>query len=289
MTDNSSLHTVHLAQGPIQYQDVGEGPVLLFVHGFLVNGEMWRKVVKPLSARYRCVVPTLPLGGHTLPMEDHADLSPPGMAQLLDDFMAALDLFKVTLIACDTGGAFSQLVAVHHPERLSRLVLTNCDAFEHFVPPLLGPFIALFRLSGGAAFLGWTLRLRLVQNLLYALLAHVKLEPRIAESYFRGYIHNAKIRRDAKKVALGVSNHYTLAAAERFSEFHKPVLVVWGQDDRLFVFGERLTQAFPNARLERVAGSKTFVPEDQPEILTESIRLFVDEPTRKTTRSPVPA
>ena len=122
-------------------------------------------------------------------------------------------------------------------------------------------------------------------KLLYALLAHVRLEPHIAEGYFRGYIHNAKLRRDAKKVALGVSNRYTLDAAERFSEFHKPVLVVWGQDDRLFVFGERLAQTFPNARLERVAGSKTFVSEDQPEILTESITLFIDEPTR----SPAPA
>ena len=274
--ETSSLHTVQLPQGPVQYRDMGEGPTLLFVHGFLVNGEMWRKVYKPLSRHFRCIVPTLPLGGHTLPMRKDADLSPPGVAQLIDDFMVALELEEVTIIACDTGGAFTQLLAVHHPERVSRLVLTNCDAFEHFVPPILRPFITLFRTPGGASFFGLTLRLRFVQKLLYALLAHARLEPHIAESYFGGFIRKREIRRDAKKVALGVSNRYTLDAAERFSEFRKPVLVVWGQDDRLFVFGERLANAFPDARLERVANSKTFVSEDQPEILAESIRLFVD-------------
>lgn len=274
---NQATRTVQLPQGPIQYKDIGEGPTLLFVHGFLVGGEMWRKVYHPLSAHFRCIVLTLPLGGHTQPMREDADLTPLGVAQLIDDFMAALGLSDVTIAACDTGGAFTQLVAVHHPKRVGRLVLTNCDAFEHFVPPVLRPFIALFRLPGGAAFLGWTLRLKLVQKLLYALLAHARLEPQVAASYFKGYIHDPEIRRDAKKVALGVSNRYTLNAAEHFSEFHKPVLVVWGQDDRLFVFGERLADAFPNARLERVAGSKTFVSEDQPEKLTHLIAQFMRE------------
>ena len=275
--ETSALRTVQLPQGPVQYRDMGEGPTLLFVHGFLVNGEMWRKVYGPLSRTFRCIVPTLPLGGHALPMNPDADLTPPGVARLLADFMAALELREVTVAACDTGGAFTQLLAVHHPERISRLVLTNCDAFEHFVPPILKPFITLFRTPGGASFFGFTLRFRFVQKLLYALLAHARLEPHIAESYFQGYIHNPKIRKDAKKVALGISNHYTLEAAEHFSEFHKPVLVVWGQDDRLFVFGERLANAFPNARLKRVTNSKTFVSEDQPEILTASIKLFMNE------------
>ena len=281
---STDLRTVQLPQGPIQYKDIGEGPVLLFVHGFLVNGEMWRKVYHPLSARFRCVVPTLPLGGHAEPMREDADLAPLGVAQLIDDFMAALKLEDATIVACDTGGAFTQLVAVHHPERVGRLVLTNCDAFEHFVPPVLKPFIALFQMPGGPSLFGFALRFRLVQNLLYALLAHARLEPHVAKGYFTGFIHNPEVRRDATKVALGVSNRYTLDAAKRFCEFRKPVSVVWGQDDRLFVFGERLRDAFPNARLERVEGSKTFVSEDQPEVLAESITLFVNEATRE----PVP-
>ncbi len=276
----AQVRTVQLAQGPMQYVDIGEGPTLLFVHGLLVNGEMWRKVYRPLSAHFRCVVPTLPLGGHLEPMREDADLTPTGVARLIDDFMAALDLRDVTIVACDTGGAFTQLVAVNHPERVARLVLTNCDAFENFLPPVLRPFQVLFRLPGGASFFGLTLRARPVQKLLYALLAHTPLEPSVGEGYFRGFIHSRAVRRDATKVGLGISNRYTLEAAEHFFEFRKPVLVVWGQDDRIFTirFGERLAQAFPNARLERVEGSKTFVSEDQPEILSSLIIAFALEP-----------
>lgn len=278
--DFTQVRTVQLPQGAVRYLDIGDGPILLFVHGLLVNGEMWRKVYRPLSTRFRCIVPTLPLGGHTEPMRKDADLTPPGVARLISDFMAALDLRDVTMVACDTGGAFTQLVAVNHSERVSRLVLTNCDAFENFLPPVLRPFQTLFRLPGGASFLGLTLRSRQVQKLLYALLAHAPLEPRIGESYFRGFIQSRAVRRDATKVGLGISNRYTLEAAEHFSEFRKPVLVVWGEDDRIFTLrlGERLTRAFPNAHLERVAGSKTLVSEDQPERLNALITDFVLEP-----------
>lgn len=271
---------VQLSQGTVQYLDSGDGPTLLFVHGLLVNGEMWRKVYRPLSTHYRCIVPTLPLGGHTEPMHEDADLTPPGIAQLIADFMAALDLREVTIVACDTGGAFTQLIAVNHPERVARLVLTNCDAFENFLPPVLRPFQTLFRLPGGASFFGMTLRARPVQKLLYAPLAHAPLEPRVGEGYFRGFIGSRAVRRDTTRVVLGISNRYTLEAAEHFSEFRKPVLVVWGEDDKLFTlrFGKRLAQAFPNAQLERVKGSKTFVSEDQPEILNALITDFVPRP-----------
>lgn len=280
LDDSTQVRTVQLSQGPMQYIDLGDGPILLFIHGILVNGEMWRKVYRPLSAHFRCIVPTLPLGGHVEPMREDADLSPLGIARLIDDFMTALDLRDVIIVACDTGGAFTQLVAVNHPERVARLVLTNCDAFENFLPPVLRPFQTLFRLPGGASFLGLAVRLRPVQNLLYALLAHAPLEPHIGDGYFKGFIHRREVRRDATKVGLGISNRYTLEAAEHFSEFRKPVLVVWGQDDRIFTlrFGQRLAQAFPNAQLEQVTGSKTFVSEDQPEILSTLITDFVPQP-----------
>ena len=67
-------------------------------------------------------------------MAPDADLSPTGLAQLIADFLAALDLEDVTLVGNDTGGALCQLVAGRHPERLARLALTDCDAFENFPP-----------------------------------------------------------------------------------------------------------------------------------------------------------
>src|SRR3954454_18378020 len=115
-------HEVNLPQGTIRYRDRGQGPPIVFVHGALVNGDLWRKVVPELAKDFRCVTPDLPLGSHEIPMPANADLSPPAVAKLIADFLAALDLTDVTLVGNDTGGAMCQLVVTSHPERIGRLV-----------------------------------------------------------------------------------------------------------------------------------------------------------------------
>src|SRR6185436_18470384 len=117
---------ISLPQGTIQYRDEGHGPTVVFIHGALVDGRLWEPVVERLAPHARCVVPDLPLGSHTVPMAPDADLTPPGLAKLIADFLAALDLEDVTLVGNDTGGGLSQLVVGAHPERIGRLVLTNC-------------------------------------------------------------------------------------------------------------------------------------------------------------------
>ena len=82
-------------------------PAIVFVHGAFVDGSLWRKVVPRLEGSYRCIVPDLPLGSHGTPMHEDADLSPPGLAKLIADFVEALGLEDVTLVGNDTGGAIS--------------------------------------------------------------------------------------------------------------------------------------------------------------------------------------
>ena len=122
----SEARETRLGGGVIRYRDEGDGPVLLFVHGVLANGTLWRDVVGRLSRRFRCIVPDLPLGGHSVPMESGADLTLPGVARMVADLMEMLDLRDVTLVGNDTGGAICQVVISEHPERVGRLVLTNC-------------------------------------------------------------------------------------------------------------------------------------------------------------------
>jgi len=108
----------------IRYRDVGTGPVLVFVHGILANGTLWRDVVARLSGRFRCVVADLPLGGHSIPMSREADMTPGGVARVVAELMEALELRNVTLVGNDTGGAIYQILIHNNPERVGRLVLT---------------------------------------------------------------------------------------------------------------------------------------------------------------------
>jgi pimeloyl-ACP methyl ester carboxylesterase len=271
--------TVDLPQGTIHYSDHGQGPILVFVHGLLVNGQLWRDVVSLLKGKFRCIVLDLPLGSHIQPMNPDTDLTPPGLARLVADFITALELDHVTLVGNDTGGAICQLVIDQYPEKISGLILTNCDAFENFLPLLFRPLQYAAHIPGFISAFAQVMRWRLARHILFALLAHRALEPEAEAAYFTPLIRFAGVRHDVTKVVRGISNRYTLEAARSFPNFHKPVLIVWGENDPFFPyhFAERLTKSFPNARLERVAKSRAFVPEDQPEVLAQLITAMKAE------------
>jgi pimeloyl-ACP methyl ester carboxylesterase len=276
------VNQLTLTQGPIHYRDTGSGKPIVFAHGLLVDGTLWRKVTPLLEDRFRCLVPDLPLGSHREAMNPGADLTPPGVARILADFIAALDLQDVTLVGNDTGGAISQLVATNHPERLGRLVLTPCDAYENFLPPFFRPLQYAAKVPGLLTTVMQSTRIRAVQRspLGFGLLISPdSIDPDVLDSWVRPYMANAGVRRDTIKFLKSISNRYTLEAAERLREFDRPTLIAWAPDDRFFKFkyAERLAAAIPDARLVRIENSRTFVSEDQPERLAEEIGSFVAE------------
>ena len=268
-----------LRQGTVRYFDTGSGPTLVFIHGALVNSNLWRKVIGELTAR--CIALDLPLGGHEIPMPPEADLAPPALADLIADAIEALDLHDVTLVGNDTGGALSQLVVARRPERIGRLVLTSCDAFENFPPKAMKPLMPLFRLPGSLMAIAVPLRLRAVRERMLTAMNATKrpVDQEAVDSYAFPLIKDSRIRRDARKLLLGVDTSQTLEAAEKLRSFDRPTLIAWSREDKFFPaqYGEKLAKTIPNARLEWIDDAYTFSPEDQPERLAELIRGFVRE------------
>ena len=275
----SEMKSVDLGQGTIRYRDSGAGQPIVFVHGLLVHGSLWRKVTPRLERDYRCIVPDWPLGSHSPAMRADADLSPLGLARLIDEFCAALDLDAVTLVGNDTGGAISQLVAAHHQQRLARLVLTPCDAYENFLPPFFRPLQWLARVPGGLAGALQGTRFYAVRRspLAFGLLCKHGVDREASEGWARPALDDADVRRDCVKVLRGIDKRYTLEAAELLRRFDRPTLIAWAPEDRFFKFSyaERLAAAIPDARLERIEDAYSFVPEDQPDRLVELISAFV--------------
>jgi pimeloyl-ACP methyl ester carboxylesterase len=276
-----TLRELSLDGGVIRYREVGTGPAVVFVHGILANGTLWRDVVARLSGRFRCIVPDLPLGGHSLPMLPEADMSPSGMARIVAELMERLDLRDVTLVGNDTGGAICQVVISNHPERVGRLVLTNCDAYEAFFPPLLRPFQYAARLfgTGFVDFLAWLLRARFAQRALFKTVAIRNIDEATLDAYAGRLMQDPEVRRDLARFLSAVSSKYTLEAARSFPDFDRPVLIAWGDRDPFFSprLALRLQHDFPDARLEAVVGSRAFVPEDGPGRLALLIQKFFDE------------
>jgi pimeloyl-ACP methyl ester carboxylesterase len=278
-----AMPTVSLPPGEVAYQDVGDGPTVVLLHGLLVDGSLWRAVVPLLARDHRVIVPELPLGCHRLPLRSDAPLAPPDVARLVADLLAALDLHDVTLVGNDTGGAIAQLTAAHHPERIGRLVLTPCDAYENFLPPMFRPLQMLARapLVFDAAFQGMRLRpLRLSPGAFGWLMR--RPDDELVRGWVKAALASRRARRDAMKVLRGIDKQQTLDAAARLRSFGRPVLLAWAPEDRFFKlrYAERLAADIPGARLERIDDSLTFVPVDQPQRTAELIAGFVRAPQR---------
>jgi pimeloyl-ACP methyl ester carboxylesterase len=273
---------LRLRQGVLRYHEAGTGPAVVFVHGALVNANLWRKVVPALAPDFRCVALDLPLGAHLVPMPPDADLSPPALGDLIADAIEGLGLEDVTLVGNDTGGALCQLVVTRRPERIGRLVLTSCDAFDNFPPKVMQPVMPVMRLPGALAMLLAPGRVPAVRRRLTTVIRATKrpIEPEASDSYGLPALESGAVRRDARKLLQGIDKRYTLEAAERLAEFDRPALIAWSSEDKFFPrrYAEQLAELLPNAHLEWIDDSYTFSPEDQPARLADLIAGFVRRP-----------
>jgi len=270
---------VALKEATIDYRVLGPEdsphPPVLFVHGILVDEHLWDRVAEGLASKgFRCILPTWPLGSHKIPVNAGADLSPRGVAAMIADFMVALDLSDVTLVGNDTGGGLCQLLIDANPERVGRLVLTNCDAFDKF-PPF--PFNAVFALIRGPKTikaLMVTMRPTALRHspLGFGLLLS-KPDPALTASWLAPCGNDARIARDLATLLRHVAATDLTDVSTRFERFTKPVTLVWGMGDRCFTpsLGRRMAALFPNSRMIEVPGAKTFVSLDNPSAVIDAI------------------
>ena len=282
-TDAPSV--VELDAGPIGYRSVGpeDGPVVVFVHGVLVDGSLWHATADRLAEKgYRAITPTWPLGAHARPMAPDADLSPRGVARIVLDFLAALDLSHVTLVGNDTGGAICQFVLDTDPSPVDRLVLTNCDSFRHFPPAAFKPLFWLGRLPGAAWALAQPMRSRFVRHLNFRPLVAkaASLDADRTRAWITPLLTDRAVRRDVRKLFSGIKPKDLADVGSRLGRFDRPVLLAWAPKDPFFrlAHARRLAATFPDAHLVEVPGARTFIPLDQPTPLATHIAAFVPQP-----------
>jgi pimeloyl-ACP methyl ester carboxylesterase len=264
-----------LAAGPIHYREAGSGPPIVFVHGALANGGLWTATASRLAATHRCIVPDWPMGSHPEAMKPTADVSPRGVAGIVAEFLAALDLDDVTLVGNDSGGAVCQMLVTENSERVGRLVLTNCDCFDKFPPLAFKGMVLTARTPGGFRLLVQALRLRRLRSsqLAYGMLTVSAPDDELLRSFTEPSLHDAGIRRDGREFVAGMRPADTRAAAKKLPGVPIPALIAWGVVDRFFTLadGRRLAATIPGARMVEIADASTFVSLDKPGELADAI------------------
>lgn len=277
MAQSDQRREIELPAGTIRYREAGDGPPVVLVHGYLVDGRLWDGVVDRLADRFRCLAPDWPLGAQQVAMKPDADLTPYGIAALISSFLAELDLNEVTIVGNDSGGAMSQVLVSCHPERIGRLALTNCDTHENFPPGVFKALPPIARLPGGMPLLAAPFRIGALARAAFSPFAR-SIPPQLISSWMEPGLHDPGVRHDLRKVTAGMHKRYTLEAAERLRGSQLPILLAWAPGDRFFPisYAERLAAEVGNARIVRIPDAKTFVPLDQPQRLAEEIAQFAE-------------
>jgi pimeloyl-ACP methyl ester carboxylesterase len=273
---------IELSAGTIEYEDSGgDGPVVVFTHGLIMDGSLWRHVVGRLAPEYRCVLPTLPLGAHRQPMRPDADLSMGGIVNILGEFLEKLDLRDATLVMSDWGGP-QLLVGSGWDERLAKLVICSCEAFDNVPPQGTAralPYVA--RIPGGIAMALFPFRFDRLRRLpmTYGPLSKTPVPREVMDRWFGPPLQQRAVRRDLRKYIL--SSHQgrreLMAITDALSRFDRPALVAWASEDRLMPreHGRRLAELLPQGQLVEIEDSYTLISEDQPELLANRMLEFL--------------
>lgn len=269
--------------GDIAYVERGMGPAALFLHAHPLNGFQWRGALERLSEYRRCIAPDFLGLGYTR-VASGQSVTPADQAAMLVALLDKLGLADVDLIANDSGGAVAQLFVAHHPQRVRTLLLTNCDEEQDSPPPTLAPLIALARAGKSTdVFPGWLTDKVSARatfgNAVYA--DPAILTDEAIDYYFSPLIVSPALRALVDATLVGFEPNPLTGIGPALKRCKAPTRIVWGADDKIFSpdSPDRLDRGFGNSRgVRRLAGSKTFWPEEFPDILAEEAQRLWEVP-----------
>jgi len=263
--------------GDIAYVERGTGPAALFLHAHPLNGFQWRGALDRLATYRRCIAPDFLALGYTR-VASGQSVAPAAQAAMLVALLDKLAIPTVDLIASDSGGAVAQLIAAQHPQRVRTLLLTNCDEEHDSPPPTLQPLLALAREGKSTdVFPGW---LADKTSARVAFGGAVYADPTILtdeaiDYYFSPLVISPEQRALVDASLVGFEPNPLAGIGPALKRCKAPTRIVWGAADPIFSpdSPDRLDRSFGNSRgVRRLAGSKTFWPEELPDILAEEAR-----------------
>jgi pimeloyl-ACP methyl ester carboxylesterase len=276
-----SHRSIDTPSGRISYTDVGSGPVLLFVHGVLMNKHLWRHQIQDLSDIRRCIAIDLLAHGDTEITTDQ-DVSVTANAAMVAEFLDALGIDRVDIVGNDSGGGICQIFAALNPDRVRTLTLTDCEASDNWPPTAFQPFVDIAAAGGLhdtlTAMLTDTSRYRAPEALGPAYQDPASVSDAEIEIYLSPFLRTEQRTRDLQRFLAAFDNRHTLAIENQLRALRAPTLIVWGTDDVYFPirWAHWLAETIPGARTPvEVPGARLFFVEEQPQALTAPLRAHL--------------
>ncbi|MGH8446555.1 MAG: alpha/beta fold hydrolase [Solimonas sp.] len=280
MRDDRTLtrRSIATPSGRIAYAEAGSGPVALFVHGVLLNGHLWRHQIAELSDVRRCIAVDLLAHGET-EVAPGQDLSVTANADMLTQFLDALQIDKVDLVANDSGGGIAQIFAARHPLRVRSLALTNCDTHDNWPPEAFKPVLAMAAGGGLRGALDAMLADKSVFRSLDALGPAYERPQQLAdetiETYLRPLVKTEDRTAALQRFLAAFDNRHTVSIEPELRRLQAPTLIVWGNDDIYFdvKWSRWLADTIPGTRKRvELDGARIFFPEERAAEFNRELR-----------------
>jgi len=126
-------HTIAIDGLDIFYREAGsrDNPTILLLHGFPTSSHMFRNLIPALADKFHLVAPDYPgYGNSSMPSVDEFDYTFDRLAEIVEKFIAAIDLKKYSLYVMDYGAPIGYRIAAKYPERVQALIVQNGNAYE---------------------------------------------------------------------------------------------------------------------------------------------------------------
>jgi pimeloyl-ACP methyl ester carboxylesterase len=253
----------------ITFRRFGQGPAVVLVHGWPLNGATYRGMIPALAQHFTCFVPDLPGSGRTpwdaRTIEIFDDWGP-----LLVRFIDALGIGRVALVGHDSGGALVRKAAAELGERVALLTLIDTEIPGH-TPGLITLYTKMLSLPGSAAIFAklvkqrWYRRSKLGFGACFRDLGHLD-----------GDFHEAcvePILADAA-AAIRTFQHFDIEKVHALGAIHRqikaPTLMIWGERDAFFPAEQArvMSRDFTNLRGFHVLKDQMlFVQDEAPQLV----------------------
>lgn len=248
-----------VSAGELAYVDMGEGPPVLFLHGFPTSSFLWRREAWLLAQRTRVIVPDL-LGYGESDKPADADLSERAQAGYAQELLEHLGVREVAVVGHDLGGAIAQMLALDGTTDVRALVLVDSACFDAW--PVEG--VRMLRATPPEQETA-ELAADVVRLAFDAGMGH---RERIDEADLRRYVEPwTKDPRSLFRAARAISGEGLAGRDRELAGLAAPVLVIWGEDDPFLdaSLAERLGEALPGSAVALLPGCSHFVTEDAPQ------------------------
>lgn len=282
------VQQIELSGTPLHYRIFGEGPAVLFLHGWPLSGVTYRHLIEALRPQFRCYVPDLPGAGAT-PWSPHITETIHGYTDLMRSFVDQLQLENLAIIGHDSGGGVARLLAAQLGSRVTSVILQNTEVPGHV--PAFVRMLSLAAKSGAAGgVLGRLVKYRQFRRSALGFGNCFGNRDYIEGEFYEACVKPLETELSGHTAALAhIDLAWTGVLPEAHAKIEAPVHLFWGEkDDAFFPLDQAramVSQFRKHGEFKVIPNAKLYVHEEAADELSAFALPLLQQATASQSQS----